>query len=230
MKVEAHPLEDDRFGPKDEGGQRGDMFKNGGLIDKLKKYNHGGAVEPRAPELILNDPMFQGVRYVGKAKDDYVRKVGGQGADFRVDAAGLKFYGYNDDGLYIEDKDGNLFVAERTGRVPGDPAIKKRLQDPSLTGSEKMRLLAELEDSRLETCSLTFDKNTVASTATSMILRSTALLMKIPVGLLLWIQRISATTWTCSEAVMQAGRSSLDLAKKKDVENHVNTTKELTMA
>ena len=65
--------------------------------------------------------MFQNVSYVGKAKDDYVRKVAGQGADFRYDAKGVKFYGYSDDGLYFEDRDGNLFQAKRRVSVSEDP-------------------------------------------------------------------------------------------------------------
>ena len=121
MKVEAYPMEDDRFGPKDKGGQRGDMFAYGGLMSKLKKYNHGGSTGPSAPEWILNDPMFQNILYVGKAKDDYVRKVAGQGADFRYDAKGVKFYGYDDDGLYFEDRNGNLFQAKRRVSVSEDP-------------------------------------------------------------------------------------------------------------
>ena len=34
MKVEAYPMKDDRFGPKDPPGQRGDMFEMGGGTDK----------------------------------------------------------------------------------------------------------------------------------------------------------------------------------------------------
>ena len=115
---------------------------------KTYKYAQGGNSGPQPPEAIANDPMFQGVRYVGKAKDHYVRKVGGQGADFRMDGEGLKFYGYNDDGLYIEDKDGNLFVAERTGRVMGDAGVKEKLRNPDLSQQERMMLLQELEESR----------------------------------------------------------------------------------
>jgi hypothetical protein len=111
-------------------------------------YDNGGNSTPQVPTAIANDPMFQGVRYVGKAKDHYVRKVAGQGADFRYDGKGLKFYGYNDDGLYIEDKDGNLFVAERRVGVPGDPEVKKKLQDPNLTGREKMMLEQRLMETQ----------------------------------------------------------------------------------
>ena len=114
---------------------------------KTYKYAQGGNSGPQPPEAIANDPMFKGVRYVGKAKDHYVRKVGGQGADFRMDGEGLKFYGYDDDGLYIEDKNGNLFVAERSGRVQGDAGIKEKLRNPDLTQRERMILLQELEDS-----------------------------------------------------------------------------------
>lgn len=83
-------------------------------------YDNGGST-PVVPEWIKSDPMFQNVSYVGKAKDEHVRKVAGQGADFRYDAKGVKFYGYDDDGLYFEDKNGNLFQAKRRVSTSQDP-------------------------------------------------------------------------------------------------------------
>lgn len=46
MTVEVKPKgDDDRFGPKDKGGQRGDMFGYGGLMEKLKAYGYGGKMK-----------------------------------------------------------------------------------------------------------------------------------------------------------------------------------------
>lgn len=50
MQVEVRPLKDDRFGPKDEGGQRGDMFAYGGLLEKMRKMREGGKLTAKGPK------------------------------------------------------------------------------------------------------------------------------------------------------------------------------------
>lgn len=103
MTVTAKPKDGERFGPKDEGGQRGDMFAYGGKM----KYNQGGSMNPKPPTWITNDPNFQYIQYRGKAK-------GEPDSDFRYDLKGVKFYGWDDDGLEFIDQEGNRFSAERT--------------------------------------------------------------------------------------------------------------------
>jgi len=50
MQVEVRPLKDDRFGPKDEGGQRGDMFAYGGLLKRMKEMREGGKLTAKGPK------------------------------------------------------------------------------------------------------------------------------------------------------------------------------------
>ena len=56
MTVSVKPKDDDRFGPKDEGGQRGDMFRHGGRVgdpkkEKMKPMEHMDRVDPELREL-----------------------------------------------------------------------------------------------------------------------------------------------------------------------------------
>ena len=60
MKVEAYPLEDDRFGPKDKGGQRGDMFAYGGMLKRMKEMRHGGKMYPGGGKLTAKGPRTAG--------------------------------------------------------------------------------------------------------------------------------------------------------------------------
>lgn len=50
MQVEVRPLENDRFGPKDKGGQRGDMFAYGGLLKRMKEMREGGKLTAKGPK------------------------------------------------------------------------------------------------------------------------------------------------------------------------------------
>ena len=49
MTVSVKPKDDDRFGPKDEGGQRGDMFKHGGRVGDPKKDSTSTRFERMKP-------------------------------------------------------------------------------------------------------------------------------------------------------------------------------------
>lgn len=114
MTVTAKPKDGERFGPKDEGGQRGDMFKYGGLMSKLKKYDQGGATSPQPPEWISSDPRFSNIKFVGKDKEqEFNRAQGSGGREFRFDLKGVKFYGFEDDGFTFIDSEGNAFTADR---------------------------------------------------------------------------------------------------------------------
>jgi hypothetical protein len=114
MTVTAKPKDDDRFGPKDEGGQRGDMFAYGGLMSKLKSYSQGGSMPPKPPAWISSDPRFSNIRFVGKDKEqEFNRAQGSGGREFRFDLKGVKFYGFEDDGFTFIDSEGNAFTADR---------------------------------------------------------------------------------------------------------------------
>jgi hypothetical protein len=114
MTVTAKPKDGERFGPKDEGGQRGDMFKYGGLMSKLKSYSQGGAMPPKPPAWISSDPRFSNIRFVGKDKEqEFNRAQGSGGREFRFDLKGVKFYGFEDDGFTFIDSEGNAFTADR---------------------------------------------------------------------------------------------------------------------
>ena len=120
FKKKDHSQFNDDFGPKDEGGQRGDMFAGGGKMT----YAQGGQLDPEPPEWIKNDPNFQDVRYRGNAK-------GEPDSDFRYDLKGVKFYGWDDDGLVFIDKNGNEFSADRT-TFKGDRNNPAQRDDESL--------------------------------------------------------------------------------------------------
>lgn len=55
MTVSVKPKDDDRFGPKDEGGQRGDMFRNGGRLAKKKKAKKSPIVPSKYPQIISRE-------------------------------------------------------------------------------------------------------------------------------------------------------------------------------
>lgn len=50
MTVSVKPKGGDRFGPKDKGGQRGDMFAYGGLLEKMRKMREGGKLTAKGPK------------------------------------------------------------------------------------------------------------------------------------------------------------------------------------
>ena len=50
MTVSVKPKEDDRFGPKDKGGQRGDMFAYGGMLKRMKEMREGGKITAKGPK------------------------------------------------------------------------------------------------------------------------------------------------------------------------------------
>ena len=60
MQVEVRPLEDDRFGPKDKGGQRGDMFAYGGMLKRMKEMRYGGKMYPGGGKLTAKGPKTAG--------------------------------------------------------------------------------------------------------------------------------------------------------------------------
>lgn len=137
MKVEAHPIEggrsekgggiesllsklrgarsagEDRFGPKDPPGQRGDMFDEGGRTT----FSYGEddpQGEPTPPSWIANDPNFSNVSFLGPNYEAKLNRASGFGGeDFRFDLKGVKFYGMDDDGLTFVDENGNGWSAER---------------------------------------------------------------------------------------------------------------------
>ena len=60
MQVEVRPLQDDRFGPKDKGGQRGDMFAYGGMLKRMKEMRYGGKMYPGGGKLTAKGPKTAG--------------------------------------------------------------------------------------------------------------------------------------------------------------------------
>lgn len=60
MQVEVRPLKDNQFGPKDKGGQRGDMFAYGGLLKRMKEMRYGGKMYPGGGKLTAKGPKTAG--------------------------------------------------------------------------------------------------------------------------------------------------------------------------
>lgn len=98
MKVEAHPLKDDRFGPKDEGGQRGDMFGYGGKM----KYDQGGKLPQHVRNAFPGAQSEEGGSYGDDERD----------ADaMYTDGSGMRYFMYGDM-IRIKDKDNNSWTVD----------------------------------------------------------------------------------------------------------------------
>ena len=110
MTVTAKPKDGERFGPKDEGGQRGDMFAYGGLMDKLKKYGRGGSMNynegGKLPQAVRN--VFPGAQF---------ESDGSYGDDERdadamyTDGSGMRYFMYGDM-IRIKDKNDNSWTVD----------------------------------------------------------------------------------------------------------------------
>lgn len=114
MKVEAYPMEDDRFGPKDKGGQRGDMFAYGGLMGKLKKHGKGGSMKYENGGKVsrLNSLLdaSQGTISAGEGRrieqDDFF--------NVRVDGEGFTYFiGDDGDDAYVKTPNGQYMRFQR---------------------------------------------------------------------------------------------------------------------
>ena len=114
MTVTAKPKDGERFGPKDEGGQRGDMFKYGGLMDKLKKYGKGGSMKYENGGKVsrLNSLLdaSQGTISAGEGRrieqDDFF--------NVRVDGEGFTYFiGDDGDDAYVKTPNGQYMRFQR---------------------------------------------------------------------------------------------------------------------
>jgi hypothetical protein len=114
MTVTAKPKDGERFGPKDEGGQRGDMFAYGGLMDKLKKYGKGGSMKYENGGKVsrLNSLLdaSQGTISTGEGRrieqDDFF--------NVRVDGEGFTYFiGDDGDDAYVKTPNGQYMRFQR---------------------------------------------------------------------------------------------------------------------
>ena len=67
MKVEAYPMKDDRFGPKDPPGQRGDMFEMGAVpirapIKARQPRSLSRSIRPYSAELVFPKKLARCMR------------------------------------------------------------------------------------------------------------------------------------------------------------------------
>lgn len=96
MQVEVHPLKENPFGPKDKGGQRGDMFEMGGnakpsKLNKLMEVARG-SVSPEEGRRIEQNDFF----------------------NIRTDGEGITYYiGDDGDDAYIKTPDGEYMRVQR---------------------------------------------------------------------------------------------------------------------
>ena len=114
FKKKDHSKYNDDFGPKDEGGQRGDMFKYGGLMDKLKKYGKGGSMKYENGGKVsrLNSLLdaSQGTISTGEGRrieqDDFF--------NVRVDGEGFTYFiGDDGDDAYVKTPNGQYMRFQR---------------------------------------------------------------------------------------------------------------------
>ena len=60
FKKKDHSQFNDDFGPRDEGGQRGDMFAYGGMLKRMKEMRYGGKMYPGGGKLTAKGPKTAG--------------------------------------------------------------------------------------------------------------------------------------------------------------------------
>lgn len=96
MQVEVHPLKENAFGPKDKGGQRGDMFDMGGnakpsRMSKLREVSLG-VISPEEGRRIAANDFF----------------------NVRTDGEGITYYiGDDGDDAYVKTPDGEYMKFDR---------------------------------------------------------------------------------------------------------------------